>query len=152
PRWSRHLCRQGARQGSDHTSGLCRRGTNLRGVVRHEIGSCGPRPHDVRGRWRVLQHVLPTAAVPRGSAAPQPCPPQDRGLLFRSEGTPPDPFAGNLPGLSLKPEVFHSDPGGSRNNLLAIYQHVRRNDLFATYAIVPPQGARNKDYYLAKGL
>ena len=29
---------------------------------------------------------------------------------------------------------------------------MRRNDLFATYAIVPPQGARNKDYYLAKGL
>jgi 4-hydroxyphenylacetate 3-monooxygenase len=36
--------------------------------------------------------------------------------------------------------------------LLAIYQHIRRNDLFATYAIVPPQGARNKDYYLSKGL
>src|SRR5262249_61408524 len=42
--------------------------------------------------------------------------------------------------------------GGSRNNLLAIYQHIRGNDLFATYAIVPPQGARNKDYYLSKGL
>ena len=48
--------------------------------------------------------------------------------------------------------MFDSEPGGNRNNLMAIYQDVRRNDLFATYAIVPPQGARNSDYYLAKGL
>ena len=73
-------------------------------------------------------------------------------FCFGLMGRTPDAFAGNLTGLSLKPEVFDSAPGGSRNNLLAIYQHVRRNDLFATYAIVPPQGARNKDYYLAKGL
>ena len=48
--------------------------------------------------------------------------------------------------------MFDSEPGGNSSNVLAIYQHVRRNDLFATYAIVPPQGARNKDYYLSKGL
>src|SRR5262252_3972655 len=74
------------------------------------------------------------------------------GFCFGLMGRTPDAFAGNLTGLSMKPQVFDSEPGGSRNNLLAIYQHVRRNDLFATYAIVPPQGARNKDYYLAKGL
>ena len=73
-------------------------------------------------------------------------------FCFGLMGRTPNAFAGNLTGLSLKPQVFDSEPGGSRNNLLAIYQHVRRNDLFATYAIVPPQGARNKDYYLAKGL
>lgn len=60
-------------------------------------------------------------------------------FCFGLMGRTPDAFAGNLTGLSLKPEVFDSEPGGSRNNLLAIYQHVRRNDLFATYAIVPPQ-------------
>ena len=73
-------------------------------------------------------------------------------FCFGLMGRTPDAFAGNLTGLSMKPEVFDSEPGGSRANLLAIYQHVRRNDLFATYAIVPPQGARNKDYYLSKGL
>ncbi len=73
-------------------------------------------------------------------------------FCFGLMGRTPDAFAGNLTGLSMKPEVFDSEPGGSRNNLLSIYQHIRRNDLFATYAIVPPQGARNKDYYLAKGL
>jgi 4-hydroxyphenylacetate 3-monooxygenase len=70
------------------------------------------------------------------------------GLLGRT----PDAFAGNLTGLSMKPEVLDSEPGGHRDNLLAIYRHVRRNDLFATYAIVPPQAARNRSYYLAQGL
>jgi aromatic ring hydroxylase len=60
-------------------------------------------------------------------------------FCFGLMGRTPNAFAGNLTGLSLKPQVFDSEPGGSRNNLLAIYQHVRRNDLFATYAIVPPQ-------------
>jgi 4-hydroxyphenylacetate 3-monooxygenase len=73
-------------------------------------------------------------------------------FCFGLMGRTPDAFAGNLTGLSMKPEVFDSEPGGNRGNLLAIYDHVRRNDLFATYAIVPPQAARNRDYYLAKGL
>jgi len=73
-------------------------------------------------------------------------------FCFGLMGRTPDAFAGNLTGLSMKPEVLDSAPGGSRSNLMAIYQHIRRNDLFATYAIVPPQAARNRDYYLAKGL
>ena len=73
-------------------------------------------------------------------------------FCFGLMGRTPDAFAGNLTGLSMKPEVLDSAPGGSRSNLMAIYQHIRRNELFATYAIVPPQAARNRDYYLAKGL
>ena len=73
-------------------------------------------------------------------------------FCFGLMGRTPDAFAGNLTGLSMKPEVLDSAPGGSRSNLLALYEHARSNDLFATYAIVPPQGARNKEYYLAKGL
>ena len=70
------------------------------------------------------------------------------GLLGRS----PDAVAGNITGLSMKPEVFDSEPGGHRDNLLKIYQHLRRDDIFATFAIVPPPAARNKDYYQSKGL
>ncbi len=70
------------------------------------------------------------------------------GLLGRS----PDAVAGNITGLSMKPEVFDSEPGGNRENLLKIYAHMRRDDIFATYAIVPPPAARNKDYYQSKGL
>jgi 4-hydroxyphenylacetate 3-monooxygenase len=73
-------------------------------------------------------------------------------FCFGLMGRTPDAVAGNITGLSMKPEVFDSEPGGNRVNLLAIYQHLRRDDIFATYAIVPPQGARNKDYYQAQGL
>ncbi len=51
----------------------------------------------------------------------------------------------------MKPEVFDSEPGGNKTNLLNIYNHLRRDDIFATYAIVPPQSARNKEYYAVAG-
>ena len=44
------------------------------------------------------------------------------------------------------------EPGGNSTNLLKIYQHMRHNDIFATYAIVPPPAARNKEYYQTQGL
>ena len=43
-------------------------------------------------------------------------------FCFGLMGRTPDAFAGNLTGLSMKPEVFDSEPGGSRNNLLTIYR------------------------------
>lgn len=64
------------------------------------------------------------------------------GLMGRT----PDAVAGNITGLSMQPDVLDV-PGGYKDNLLSIYRHMRRNDIFCTYAIVPPQGARNKDYY-----
>jgi len=73
-------------------------------------------------------------------------------FCFGLMGRTPDAVAGNITGLSMKPEVFDSEPGGDRGNLLKIYEHMRRDDIFATYAIVPPPAARNKDYYQAQGL
>ena len=70
------------------------------------------------------------------------------GLLGRS----PDAVAGNLTGLAMNSTYFDSEPGGNRANVGSIYEHVRRNDIFATYAIVPPPAARNKDYYQSGGL
>lgn len=67
---------------------------------------------------------------------------------FGVMGRTPDAVASNFTGLSMATEVF-DEAGGYRTNVAAIYEHLRRNDIFATYAIVPPQGARNKDYYLA---
>ncbi len=69
------------------------------------------------------------------------------GLLGRS----PDAVAGNITGISMKPEILDVD-GGHQENLLAIYQHCRADDIFATYAIVPPQGARNPEFYQSRGL
>ena len=73
-------------------------------------------------------------------------------FCFGLMGRTPDAIAGNITGLSMKPEVFDAEPGGNRGNLLNIYQHMRRDDIFATYALVPPPAARNKDYYQAHGL
>jgi 4-hydroxyphenylacetate 3-monooxygenase len=67
-------------------------------------------------------------------------------------GRTPDAVASNITGLSMRPEAFDSEPGGNRVNLLNIHNHIRRDDIFATYAIVPPPAARNKDYYQAPGL
>jgi 4-hydroxyphenylacetate 3-monooxygenase len=73
-------------------------------------------------------------------------------FCFGLMGRTPDAVAGNITGLSMKPEVFDAEPGGNRSNLLKIYDHMRRDDIFATYAIVPPPAARNKEYYQAQGL
>ncbi len=73
-------------------------------------------------------------------------------FCFGLMGRTPDAIAGNITGLSMKPEVFDAEPGGNRANLLNIYEHMRRDDIFATYALLPPPAARNKDYYQAQGL
>lgn len=70
------------------------------------------------------------------------------GLMGRT----PDAVAGNITGLSMNPAVFDGNGGGRSGNLLKIYEHMRKNDIFATYAIVPPQGARDKNYYQTSGL
>ena len=77
---------------------------------------------------------------------------RSRNSVLDLMGRTPDAIAGNITGLSMKPEVFDAEPGGNRNNLLNIYQHMRRDDIFTTYALVPPPAARNKDYYQAQGI
>ena len=64
------------------------------------------------------------------------------GLMGRT----PDTVASSITGMTLAPEVLRR-PGGYADNLDGIYRHMRRNDIFCAYAVVPPQGARNKDYY-----
>jgi 4-hydroxyphenylacetate 3-monooxygenase len=73
-------------------------------------------------------------------------------FCFGLMGRTPDAIAGNITGLSMKPEVFDAEPGGNRTNLLKIYEHMRRDDIFTTYALLPPPAARNKEYYQAQGI
>ena len=73
-------------------------------------------------------------------------------FCFGLMGRTPDAVAGNIAGLAMKPEVFDSEPGGFRLNLLNIYEHMRRDDVFATYAVVPPPGARNQEYFQTSGV
>lgn len=67
-------------------------------------------------------------------------------------GRTPDTVAGNITGLTMNLDYFQDKPGGHPDNVLDIYEHMRKNDIFATYAIVPPQGARDRNYYQSKGL
>jgi 4-hydroxyphenylacetate 3-monooxygenase len=74
------------------------------------------------------------------------------GYCLGLMGRTPDAVAGNITGLAMNPGYLDAHSGGYAANLLGIYEHMRRNDIFATYAIVPPQGARNRDYYQSAGL
>jgi 4-hydroxyphenylacetate 3-monooxygenase len=69
------------------------------------------------------------------------------GLLGRS----PDAVAGNITGITMKPELLDEE-GGFGENLAAIFEHCRKDDIFATYALLPPQGARNPEFYQSRGL
>ena len=62
------------------------------------------------------------------------------GLMGRS----PDHVAGFLTGFSLRPDVFGR--GGERfaRHAVAYYEHVRDNDLYVSYVIIPPQVDRSK--------
>lgn len=60
------------------------------------------------------------------------------GLFGRS----PDHVAGWITGMACKPEVIQKEYA---DNLLAYYRHIRDNDLFVAYAVVPPAGAKSAD-------
>ena len=61
------------------------------------------------------------------------------GLIGRS----PDHVTSFVTGMSTAPEVF----GERADNLLRYYEHMRRNDIYAAYAVIPPQAARNPEFY-----
>ena len=66
------------------------------------------------------------------------------GLLGRS----PDHVASFVTGMAMNAPAF----GPFEKNLLAYYEHMRRNDTYAAYAVVPPQAARNPEFYVRRNL
>lgn len=58
-------------------------------------------------------------------------------------GRSPDHVSSFVTGMSLKPEVF----GKFADNLLAYYDHLRKTDNYAVYAVVPPASARSPEFY-----
>lgn len=55
-------------------------------------------------------------------------------------------------GMSTAPEVFDTDDYKFGANVTAYYEHMRKNDIFATYAVLPPQAARNPEFYQKQNL
>jgi 4-hydroxyphenylacetate 3-monooxygenase len=65
------------------------------------------------------------------------------GLLGRS----PDHVASFVVGLALAPELLEANRKGFGDNLEAYYEEMRRGDLFASYVVITPQGARSPELY-----
>jgi 4-hydroxyphenylacetate 3-monooxygenase len=65
------------------------------------------------------------------------------GLLGRA----PDHVASFVAGLAMSPELFEANRKGFGQNLTAYYDKLRREDLFACYVVIAPQGARNPELY-----
>jgi 4-hydroxyphenylacetate 3-monooxygenase len=66
------------------------------------------------------------------------------GLLGRS----PDHVASFVTGMAVLPSVF----GKFAANIGRYYEHMRASDIYACYAVVPPQAARNPEFYARKNL
>jgi 4-hydroxyphenylacetate 3-monooxygenase len=66
------------------------------------------------------------------------------GLLGRS----PDHVSSFVTGMAMNPAVF----GEYADNLMAYYEHMRRQDIYGVYAVIPPQAARNPEFYVKQNI
>jgi 4-hydroxyphenylacetate 3-monooxygenase len=66
------------------------------------------------------------------------------GLLGRS----PDHVSSFVTGMAMNPSVFK----GFEKNLLNYYEHMRREDIYSVYAVIPPQAARNPEFYVKQNI
>ncbi len=64
-------------------------------------------------------------------------------LSYGMFGRSPDHVASFVTGMSTNAAVF----GQYAGNLLRYYEHMREHDVYACYAVIPPQAARNPEFY-----
>ncbi len=70
------------------------------------------------------------------------------GLMGRS----PDHVSSFVTGLAMKPAMFDEIRPGFGDNIVNYYKYMRANDIFATYTVLPPQGARKPELYEREGM
>jgi len=80
-------------------------------------------------RARTREQLQQRTALHRAIAA------MSYGLLGRS----PDHVSSFVTGMAMNPSVF----GSYADNLVRYYEHMRREDIYGVYAVIPPQAARN---------
>jgi len=107
---------------------------------------CDPANRDVMGFEENGQHCsayfLPARSIDdleRRRQAHTRIAQMSYGLLGRS----PDHVASFVTGMMMGADVF----GDYAANIHAYYEHMRRNDVFASYAVVSPQSSRNPEFY-----
>src|ERR1700716_2728724 len=67
-------------------------------------------------------------------------------LTFGMFGRSPDHVASFVTGMAMNPDAL-PPPCAFADNLLRYYRHIRDNDVYVVYAVVPPQAARNPEFY-----
>jgi 4-hydroxyphenylacetate 3-monooxygenase len=70
------------------------------------------------------------------------------GLFGRS----PDHVASYVAAMAMNPQVFDTGTRAFARNVVDYYRHTRDNDNYLTYAVLPPQAARDPDFYLRKSM
>jgi 4-hydroxyphenylacetate 3-monooxygenase len=73
-------------------------------------------------------------------------------LTYGMMGRSPDHVSGFITGMSTAPEVFNTEKYKFSGNLLRYYEHCKKEDVYAAYAVLPPQAARNPEFYVRKNL
>ena len=66
-------------------------------------------------------------------------------------GRSPDHVASFVTGMAMKPDAL-PEPHAYADNLQKYYRHIRDNDVYVVYAVVPPQAARNPEFYHKKNI
>jgi 4-hydroxyphenylacetate 3-monooxygenase len=67
-------------------------------------------------------------------------------LTYGMFGRSPDHVASFVTGMAMKPDEL-KPPHGFPDHLLAFYDEIRKADSYVVYAVVPPQAARNPEFY-----
>ena len=73
---------------------------------------------------------------------------QTCGMMGRSM----DHVSSFVTGMATNTSVFNTKEYQLGDNLLEYYDYMKNNDIFATYAVLPPQAARNPEFYQKKNL
>ena len=68
-------------------------------------------------------------------------------LTYGLFGRSPDHVASFVAGMAANPSAFATGGRAFEDNIVAYYRHMRRNDIYASYAVVPPAAARNPEFY-----
>ena len=67
-------------------------------------------------------------------------------------GRSPDHVSSFVTGMCTKADVLDTDRGKFSDNLRGYYEYMRRNDIYAAYAVLPPQAARDPAFYQKQNL
>ena len=67
-------------------------------------------------------------------------------LTFGMFGRSPDHVASFVTGMAMQPDEL-KPPCGNPDKMLGYYRYVRDNDIYTVYAVLPPQAARDPEFY-----